>query len=87
MGSFFVDVMIWMVFISFTLFSAFLPFLLIPLAWSIYHITTYKTITCPECENLEMVRINSHKGKLAMTRFHGQRPPSLHTTMPPPIAH
>ena len=86
-GSFFVDIMIWMVFISFTLFSAFLPFLLIPLAWTIFHAITYKSITCPECENFEMVRINSRKGRAAMERFHGESNPKLSTVMPRPIAH
>jgi hypothetical protein len=93
-GSFFVDVMIWMVFISFTLFSAFLPFLLIPLAWTIYHIITYKSITCPKCEDFEMVRLNSRKGKAAMLRFHGHsdvvRHSGLtphHSNLPPRVAH
>lgn len=84
-GSFFVDVMIWMVFISFTLFSAFLPFMLIPLAWTIYHLIVYKSITCPECENYEMVGLNSRKGKTAMERFHGEH--AVHSSLPPHTAH
>ena len=86
-GSFFVDALLWMVFTSFTLFSAFLPFMLVPLGWTIYHIIVYKSITCPKCENFEMVGLNSRKGKAAMLRFHGELDPKLHPSMPPPVAH
>jgi hypothetical protein len=69
-GSFFVDALLWLVFTSFTLFSAFLPFLLFPLAWTIYHVATYSSITCPKCECLDMVGMKSRKGKqLLANRF------------------
>jgi hypothetical protein len=86
-GSFFVDAMIWMVCTSLTLFSAFLPIMLIPLAWTIFHLITYKSITCPKCENFDMVKIDSRKGKAAMARFHGESDIKFHTITPPPIAH
>ena len=74
-GSFFVDAMLWMVFASFTLFSAFLPFMLIPLGWTIFHLIVYKSITCPKCENFDMVSLDSKKGKEAMARFHKDSDP------------
>ena len=67
-GSFFVDALIWMVIASFTLFTAFLPLMLIPIGWTIFHLITYKTITCPKCENYDMVGLNSKKGKQAKAR-------------------
>gem|GEM_PF-1730843 len=86
-GSFFVDAMIWMVCTSLTLFSAFLPIMLIPLAWTVFHIMTYKSITCPKCENFEMVKLHSRKGKAAMLRFHGESHSNMHSTLPPTVAH
>ena len=79
-GSFFVDLMIWMVISSFTLFTAFLPLMLIPIGWTIYHFITYKTITCPNCENLEMVSLTSRRGKQALASRQGKHTTkSLHT--------
>lgn len=80
MGSFFVDLIIWMVITSFTLFTAFLPLLLIPLSWTIFHIATYKTITCPKCENLDMVSMTSTKGKRALKLKHDKHEPAPHHT-------
>lgn len=70
LGSFAVDVFIWMVFASFTLFTALLPLMIIPLAWTIFHIATYKTITCPQCENFDMVGLDSKKGMHALHHQH-----------------
>jgi len=70
MGSFAVDALLWMVFASFTLLTAFLPFMLIPLGWTIFHIATYKTITCPQCENFDMVGLQSKKGIKAAQHQH-----------------
>lgn len=86
-GSFFVDAMLWLVFASFTLFSAFLPFMLIPLGWTIFHIITYKSITCPKCENFEMVSLDSKKGKQAQLRFHGKIESVSHPPMSTTISH
>lgn len=82
-GSFFVDALLWLVFASFTLFSAFLPFMLIPLGWTIFHLITYKSITCPKCENFDMVSLNSKKGKQAKARFHKDEEPQSDSELPP----
>jgi hypothetical protein len=87
-GSFFVDALIWMVFASFTLLSAFLPLLLVPLGWTIYHIIVYKSVTCPKCENFDMVSLNSRKGKQAQLQFHGKQEHEVDDhSMVPPLMH
>lgn len=68
-SSFFVDAFIWLTSMSVTLFTGFLPLLLIPLAWTTYHIVKYRTVKCPKCENLDMVSKNSAKGKEALQHF------------------
>ena len=75
LGSFFVDGMLWLVFSSFTLFSAFFPLMLIPLGWTIFHIITYKTITCPKCEDLDMISMNSTRGKKILDNKAGRIKP------------
>ena len=75
LGSFFVDAMLWLIFTSFTLFSAFFPLLLLPLGWTIFHLITYKTITCPKCGNLDMVSLTSAKGKEILGHKHDHRHP------------
>jgi len=74
-GSFFVDGMFWLIFSSFTLFSAFFPLMLVPIGWTIYHIITYKTITCPKCENLDMVSMKSKLGKKILDNNFGRVKP------------
>jgi hypothetical protein len=59
MDSFLVDILLWLAFTSVAMMFALFPLLLIPLAWTIYHIATYWTITCPKCENLDMVRVDA----------------------------
>lgn len=71
-GSFFVDAMLWLVFASMTMLSAFLPLMLVPLGWTIYHIAVYNSVTCPECENFDMVSLDSRKGREAQAHFHGK---------------
>ncbi len=75
LGSFFVDGMLWLVFSSFTLFSAFFPLMLIPIGWTIFHLITYRTITCPKCENLDMVSLNSARGKKLVANEAGRIKP------------
>ncbi len=66
-SSFAVDAVIWMIFVFGAGMSQFLPLLLVPLAWSIYHIVRFNSVKCPACESLEMVSLNSRRGK-AMER-------------------
>ena len=65
-SSFAVDVGMWLYFAFLTALSQFFPLLLIPLAWTIYHIARFNSVKCPKCESLEMVRMNSKKGKRAL---------------------
>ena len=62
-SSFVVDAFIWMITLSLTAFSGLVPLLLIPLAWTLYHIAKFNSVKCPKCECLEMVPLNSRKGK------------------------
>ncbi len=66
MGSFFVDGLMWLVFSSLAVLSAFFPLILIPLGWTIYHIAVYRKTTCPECGRLNMVSKTSSKGIKAL---------------------
>ena len=66
MGSFAVDALMWMIFLSLSMFSSILPLMLIPLAWTTYHIAIYRKSTCPECGRLNMVSLTSRKGKKAL---------------------
>jgi hypothetical protein len=65
-GSFAVDALMWMIFISLSIFSSLFPLMLIPLAWTTYHILVYNKSTCPKCGRLNMVSLNSRKGKKAL---------------------
>jgi len=62
-SSFIVDMAIWSYFLFLTAMSQILPLLLIPAAWTIYHIVMFSRVKCPHCESLEMVSMNSRKGK------------------------
>lgn len=64
--SFLVDAMFWLAFGSVTLMTGLLPLMLIPLAWTIYHIAKFNSTQCPECSSLDMVDVNSRKGKQAL---------------------
>lgn len=61
--SFLVDAMIWATLGSAGLMTGLLPLLVIPMAWTVYHIAKFNTTQCPKCENLDMVSVNSRKGK------------------------
>jgi len=66
LGSFFVDAFIWGTVGSLALVTGVLPFLLIPVAWTIYHLAKFNTTKCPSCGDLEMVSMDSRKGREAM---------------------
>ena len=66
MGSFAVDALMWMIFLSLSMCSSIFPLMLIPLGWTIYHIAIYRKSTCPECGRLNMVSMTSKKGKKAL---------------------
>lgn len=66
MGSFAVDALMWMIFFSLSMFSSIFPLMLIPLAWTAYHILIYNKSTCPKCGRLNMVSLDSRKGKRAL---------------------
>ncbi|ALP51844.1 hypothetical protein Tel_01085 [Candidatus Tenderia electrophaga] len=66
MGSFAVDALMWLIFFSLSMFSSIFPLMLIPLAWTSYHILIYNKSTCPKCGRLNMVRLESRKGKRAL---------------------
>ncbi len=62
-SSFLVDGLVWMVVGSLTIMSGLLPLLLVPLAWTLFHIMKFNSVTCPKCENLDMVSKRSRKGR------------------------
>ncbi len=65
-GSFFVDALIWLSFISFSVLSSIFILMIIPIAWTAYHIYLYDKTTCPECGRLNMVSLTSRKGREAL---------------------
>ena len=64
--SFFVDAFIWATVGSFALMTGLIPVLLIPVAWTLYHLVKFGTTKCPECGDLEMVSLESRKGRDAL---------------------
>jgi len=66
LGSFFVDAFMWGTVGSFALMTGLMPALLIPAAWTIYHLAKFNTTKCPECGELEMVSMKSRKGREAL---------------------
>lgn len=66
--SFFVDVALWVTVVNLVFFTGFLPLLLIPTVWTLYHIIKFNSVKCPECESLNMVSRNSRAGKRAIER-------------------
>lgn len=64
--SFFVDALIWLSFSSFAILSAMIPLMIIPIAWTTFHIAVYNKTTCPKCGKLNMVRMTSRKGREAL---------------------
>jgi hypothetical protein len=63
LGSFVVDMFLWMFFSGMFLITSLLPLLVFPLVWTIYHLLTYSTVNCPKCENYAMVKLHSGKGR------------------------
>lgn len=61
--SFFVDAFIWGIVGSFALMTGLMPILVIPAAWTLYHIAKFSATKCPQCKNLEMVSKTSRKGR------------------------
>jgi len=64
--SFFVDAFIWATVGSFALMTGLIPVLLIPAAWTVYHLAKFGTTKCPACGDLEMVSVKSRKGREAI---------------------
>lgn len=63
LATFMVDFLAWGTIGGAAVVTGILPLALIPLAWSIYHLAKFRTTTCPACGDLEMVSMNSRKGK------------------------
>lgn len=61
--SFLVDAFIWGTVGSFVLMTGLFPALLIPVSWTLYHLARFGTTKCPNCGELEMVSMESHKGR------------------------
>ena len=60
------DGLIWLCFVSFAILSSFIPLVIIPIAWTLYHIAVYNKTTCPKCGRLDMVSLTSRKGREAL---------------------
>ena len=83
-GTFFVDAFAWLMFGSLTLFSGLLFILLIPLAWTIFHLALFPNTQCPKCKSLDMVSKNSSKGKAVLKHAHGYPAPWSDKNTPAP---
>lgn len=64
--SFFVDAFIWGTVGSFALMTGLIPVLLIPASWTLYHLAKFGNTECPKCGELEMVSMESRKGREAL---------------------
>lgn len=64
--SFFVDAFVFGMVGSFALMTGLMPVMIIPAAWTLYHIAKFKTTKCPECHSLDMVSLDSSKGREAL---------------------
>lgn len=64
--SFLVDAFIWGIVGSFALSTGIMPVLVIPAAWTLYHIVKFGTTKCPECGSLDMVSQQSRKGRAVL---------------------
>jgi len=67
--SFLLDLFVWLIVGSVTLMTGLFPLLVIPAAWTVYHIINFRT-KCPECGNLDMVSLKSEKGKNMLAHTH-----------------
>jgi hypothetical protein len=68
LGSFFVDAFIWGMVGSLAIMSGIFFLLFIPAAWTVYHLAKFNTTKCPSCGDLEMVSMDSRKGREALNR-------------------
>lgn len=74
-GSFTVDVIVWLVCWGLAVFSDIFALMLIAVAWSLYHVALYKIATCPSCGDMVMVALDSEKAE----RYHArQRSPIMY---------
>lgn len=78
-GSFAVDGVIWLIGLGLSVFSSIFAIMLIPVAWTVYHVVLYRTTTCPKCGNIAMVSQTSHKAqayrdKPTITTVYEKRP-------------
>jgi hypothetical protein len=69
LGSFLLDVLVWGTVGAAALATAILPLLLVPLAWTIYHVARFNTTKCPACGDLEMVALDSRRGRAVAARL------------------
>lgn len=68
MGSFLVDAFVWGIVGGGVMVTGLLPALVIPVAWTLYHLAKFKTTKCPKCGDLEMVSKTSRKGRTALNK-------------------
>jgi hypothetical protein len=64
--SFLVDAFVWGIVGSFALMTGIMPVLVIPAAWTLYHLAKFGTTKCPHCNSLDMVSMDSRKGRAAL---------------------
>lgn len=70
--SFLVDAFIWGIVGSFALSTGVMPVLAIPGAWTLYHLAKFSTTKCPQCASLDMVSMDSRKGRATLNRDKNQ---------------
>jgi hypothetical protein len=68
LGSFVLDIFVWLFFSGVVLVTFLIPLMLIPIGWTVYHLFTYSTVNCPKCENYAMVNLHSAKGSAALQK-------------------
>ena len=79
LSSFGVDAFVWMFFTGVFLVTFLLPVMLIPAAWTIYHLFTYFSVTCKACGNFSMVALDSSDGAKSMRQYHTDQ--AIHSTV------
>lgn len=66
--SFLVDALAWLIGFNIALVTGVLPLLVLPLAWTLYHIARFRDTKCPQCGDLSMVEMHSTTGKNILAR-------------------
>lgn len=66
--SFFVDVALWVTVFNIVFFTGLFQLLVIPAAWTAFHLFKFNSVKCPECESLNMVSKTGRAGKAALER-------------------